>query len=102
MNMKVLAKTVVSLLVLLGLTVPSFSQVIEKTPGAEKAEMGKAKKDSMKGKMKEHMEKKAKPHEMKGKMKAHKDAAKAKREDARGPVPAAPASKSAPAHPAAS
>ena len=62
--MKVLAKTVVSLLVLLGLTVPSFSQVIEKTPGAEKAEMGKAKKDSMKGKMKA-LEKKVNRHEMK-------------------------------------
>ena len=81
--MKMLAKTVVSLLVLLGLTVPSFSQVIEKTPGAEKAEMGKAKKDSMKGKMK-----------------VHKTAAKAKVEDARGPVRAVRAPKSAPAHPA--
>ncbi len=99
--MKALAKTVVALLVLLGLTVPSFSQVTEKTPGDKNAEVGKAKKDSMKGKMKEHMEKKAKPYEMKGKMKAHKDAAKAKREDARGLVPAAPAPKSAPAHPAA-
>ena len=98
--MKVLAKTVVSLLVLLGLTVPSFSQVIEKTPGAEKAEMGKTKKDSMKGKMKEHIEKKVNRHEMKGKMKVHKDAAKAKVEDARGPVRAVRASKSAPAHPA--
>ena len=82
--MKVLAKTVVSLLVLLGLTVPSFSQVIEKTPGAEKAEMGKVKKDSMKGKMK-----------------VHKDATKVKVEDARGPVRAVRAPKSAPAHPAA-
>ena len=45
--------------------------------------------------------KKAKPHEIKSKMKAHKDAAKAKREDARGPVLAAPAPKSAPVHPAA-
>jgi len=85
--MKVLAKTVVSLLVLLGLTVPSFSQVIEKTPGAEKAEMSKGKKDSMKGKMKVH--------------KVHKDASKAKIEDARGPVRAVRAPKSAPAHPAA-
>jgi flagellar biosynthesis/type III secretory pathway M-ring protein FliF/YscJ len=101
MNMKWLAKTVVSLLVLLGLTVPSFSQVIEKTPGDQKAEMGKAKKDSMKGKMKEHMEKKANLHEMKGKMKVHKDAAKAKGEDARGPVRAVRAPKSATAHPAA-
>jgi hypothetical protein len=84
MNMKALAKTVVSLLVLLGLTVPSFSQVIEKTPGAEKAEMGKGKKDSMKGKMK-----------------VHKNASKAKIEDARGPVRAVRAPKSAPAHPAA-
>ena len=99
--MKVLAQTVVSLLVLLGLTVPSFSQVIEKTPGAEKAEMGRAKKVSMNGKMKEHLEKKANRHEMKGKMKAHQGAAKAKHEDARGPVPAYPAPKSAPAHPAA-
>lgn len=82
--MKVLAKTVVSLLVLLGLTVPSFSQVNDKTPGAEKAEMGKAKKDSMKGKMK-----------------VHKNGAKAKVEDARGPVRAVRAPKSAPAHPAA-
>ena len=81
--MKVLAKTVVSLLVLLGLTVPSFSQVIDKTPGAEKAEMGKVKRDSMKGKMK-----------------VHKNAAKAKVEDARGPVRAVHAPKSAPAHPA--
>ena len=101
MNMKALAKTVVALLVLLGLTVPSFSQVAKKTPGDENVEMGKAKKDSMKGKMQEHMEKKAKPHEIKSKMKAHKDAAKAKREDARGPVLAAPAPKSAPVHPAA-
>jgi len=84
MNMRALAKTVVSLLVLLGLTVPSISQVIEKTPGAEKAEMGKAKKDSMKGKIK-----------------VHKDAAKAKGEDARGPVRAVRAPKSASAHPAA-
>ena len=99
--MKVLAKTVVAFLVLLGLTVPSFSQVTEKTPGAEKAAMGKAKKVSMNGKMKEHMEKKAKPYEMKGKMTAHQGAAKAKREDARGPVPTYPAPKSAPAHPAA-
>ena len=82
--MKVLANTVVALLVLLGLTVPSFSQVIEKTPGAEKAEMGKAKK-----------------HSVKGKMKVHKDPAKAKVEDARGPVRAVRAPKSAPAHPAA-
>jgi hypothetical protein len=50
--------------VLLGLTVPSFLQVTEKTPGDKNAQMGKAKKDSMKGKIKEHMEKKAKPHEM--------------------------------------
>ena len=99
--MKALAKTVVALLVLLGLTVPSFSQVTGKTPGDEKAAMGKAKKDSMKGKMQEHMEKKAKPHEIKSKMKAHKAAAKAKHEDARGPVPEAHAPKSAPAHPAA-
>lgn len=99
--MKVLAKTVVSLLVLLGLTVPSFSQVIEKTPGAEKAEMGKAKKVSMNGKMKEHLEKKANRHEMKGKMKVHKDATKAIGEDARGPVRAVRAPKSVPAHPAA-
>ena len=82
--MKVLAKTVVSLLVLLGLTVPSFSQVIEKTPGVEKAAMGKAKKDSMKGKMK-----------------VHKNASKAKVEDARGPVRAVRTPKSAPALPAA-
>ena len=82
--MKVLAKTVVSLLVLLGLTVPSFSQVIEKTPGVEKVEMGKAKKDSMKGKTK-----------------VHKNAAKVKVEDARGPIRAVRAPKSAPAHPAA-
>ena len=99
--MKVLAKTVVSLLVLLGLTVPSFSQVIEKTPGAEKAEMGKVKKDSMKGKMKEHIEKKVNRHEMKGKMKVYKDAAKGNGEDARGPVRAVRAPKSAPAHPVA-
>ena len=82
--MKVLAKTVVSLLVLLGLTVPSFSQVIEKTPGAEKAAMGKVKRDSMKGKMK-----------------VHKNASKAKVEDARGPVRAVRTPKSAPALPAA-
>ena len=100
--MKALAKTVVSLLVLLlGLTVPSFSQVIERAPGDQKAEMSKAKKDSMKGKMKEYMEKKANRHEMKGKMKVHKDAAKAIGEDARGPVRAVLAPKSAPAHPAA-
>jgi flagellar biosynthesis/type III secretory pathway M-ring protein FliF/YscJ len=99
--MKMLAKTVVSLLVLLGLTVPSFSQVIEKAPGDQKAEMSKAKKDSMKGKMKEHMAKKANRHEMKGKIKVHKDAAKAKGEDARGPVRAVRALKSVPAHPAA-
>ena len=99
--MKALAKTVVALLVLLGLTVPSFSQVTKKTPGDENAAMGKVKKDSMQGKMKEPMEKKAKPHEIKGQMKAHKDAAKAKREDARGPVSAARAPKSVPAHPAA-
>lgn len=99
--MKALAKTMVALLVLLGLTVPSFSQVIEKTPGNENADMGKAKRDSMNGKMKEHMEKKANRHEMKGKMKVHKYAAKAKGEDARGPIRAAPAPKSAPAHPAA-
>ena len=99
--MKALAKTVVTLLVLLGLTVPSFSQVIKEMPGDENAAMGKATKDSMKGKMKENMEKKAKPHEIKGQMKAHKAAVKAKREDARGPVAAAPAPKSAPAHPAA-
>ena len=67
--MKALAKTVVALLVLLGLTVPSFSQVAKKTPGDEKAAMGKAKKDSMQGKMKEPMEKQAKPHDMKGQMK---------------------------------
>src|SRR6266850_7014635 len=60
MNMKALAKTVVALLVLLGLTVPSFSQVTKKTPGDENAAMGKVKKDSMKGKMKEPIEKKAK------------------------------------------
>ena len=82
--MKVLAKTVVSLLVLLGLTVPSFSQVIEKTPGVEKAAMGKAKKDSKKVKMK-----------------VHKNASKAKVEDARGPVRAVRTPKSAPALPAA-
>ena len=98
--MKVLAKTVVSLLVLLGLTVPSFSQVIEKTPGDQKAEMGKAKKDSMKGKMKDPVEKKANRHEMTSKMKVHKDAVQAKGEDARGPVRAVRAPKSAPAHPA--
>ena len=96
--MKALAKIVVSLLVLLGLTVPSFSQVIDKTPGNAKAEIGKAKKE---GKMKEHIEKKANLHEMKGKMKVHKDAAKAKGEDARGPVRTARAPKSAPAHPIA-
>jgi hypothetical protein len=92
---------VVAFLVLLGLTVPSFSQVTEKTTGAEKAAMGKAKKVSMNGKMKEHLEKKANRHEMKGKMKAHQGAAKANREDARGPVRAVRAPKSAPAHPAA-
>jgi flagellar biosynthesis/type III secretory pathway M-ring protein FliF/YscJ len=101
MNMKAFAKTVVSLLVLLGLTVPSFSQVIEKTPRDQKAEMGNAKKDSMKGKMKGHIEKKANRHEMKGKMRVHKDAARAKGEDARGPVRAVRSPKSAPAHPAA-
>jgi hypothetical protein len=84
MNMKVLAKTVVSLLVLLGLTVPSFSQVNAKTPGVEKAEMGKAKNESMKGKTK-----------------VHKNTAKAKVDDARGPVRAVSAPKSAPAHHAA-
>jgi hypothetical protein len=47
------------------------------------------------------MEKKANRHEMKSKMKVHKDAAKAKGEDARGPVRAVRALKSAPAHPAA-